>query len=98
MDEKGNRIIQLQDEDGNDVDFEHLMTLEHEGSHYIVLEAAQDMEDCMEGEALILKIVQDEAGEDIYVTIENEKELKSVFDMCMTVLDEQEDEKADGED
>ena len=92
MEENESQIIQLQDEGGNDVDFVHLMTLEHAGSHYVVLEAVQDTEDCLEGEALILKIVRDESGEDRYVTIENECELKAVFDKCMAVLEEQEDD------
>ena len=82
MDEQFSNVIELQDENGNDVPFEHLMTLEHEGSYYVVLEAVQDMDDCMEGEALILKIVQDENGEDVYATIEDEKELQAVFDKC----------------
>ena len=99
MDE--NHLVQLQDEAGNDVNFEHLMTIEHEGSYYVVLEAAEDMEDCMEGEAIILKIVQDEAGEDVYATVEDEDELKAVFDKCVAALEEEASEaggEEDGED
>ncbi len=94
MDEQ-NHIIQLQDEEGNDVDFEHLMTIEHEGSYYIVLEATQDMEDCMEGEAIILKIVKDESGEDVYATIEDEAELQAVFDKCIAAMEEEDALEAD---
>ena len=45
----------LQDEDGKDVPFEHLMTLEYKGASYILLEAQEDMEDCLQGESIILK-------------------------------------------
>lgn len=93
MDEQEN-IVQLQDENGNDVAFEHLMTLQHEGSYYVLLEAVQDLEDCMEGEAVILKILQDEDGEDMYVTIEDEAELQAVFDKCVALLEEQENQEA----
>lgn len=87
-------LIQLQDENGNDVNFEHLMTMEHEGSYYVVLEATEDTDDCKEGEAIILKIIQDDKnGEDIYVTIEDEAEFNAVFDKCMAAMDE-EDEAA----
>lgn len=87
-------LIQLQDENGNDVNFEHLMTMEHEGSYYVVLEATEDTDDCKEGEAIILKIIQDDkSGEDIYVTIEDEAEFNAVFDKCMAAMDE-EDEAA----
>ena len=47
-------IVTLQDEDGNDITFDHLMTLEFEGASYILLEAQQDMQ----GIILILVIVQ----------------------------------------
>lgn len=87
-------LIQLRDENGNEVNFEHLMTMEHEGSYYVVLEATEDTDDCKEGEAIILKIIQDdESGEDIYVTIEDEAEFNAVFDKCMAAMDE-EDEAA----
>ena len=89
MTEKNSNIIDLLDEDGNDIPFEHLMTLEHEGSYYVVLEAVQDLEDCMEGEAIILKIAQDENGEDIYESIEDEAELQAVFEKCVAAIEEQ---------
>ena len=98
MDEQNPNIIELQDENGNDVPFEHLMTLEHEGSYYVVLEAVEDMEDCMEGEAIILKIVQDENGDDVYATIEDEKELQVVFDKCVAAMEEQDAEDGEDED
>ncbi len=90
--EEQNNIIQLQDEDGNDVNFQHLMTIEHEGGYYIVLEAVEDMEDCMEGEAIILKIIKDEDGQDMYATIDDEAELQAVFDKCVAALEEAEDD------
>ena len=40
--EENNNLVQLQDENGNDLNFEHLMTLEHEGSYYVLLEATED--------------------------------------------------------
>lgn len=91
MDEQNESLVILQDEQGNDVEFEHLMTVEHEGSYYIVLEAVQDMDDCMEGEAVILKIEQDDEGQDIYVTIDDEEELKTVFEKCVAAMEEQEE-------
>lgn len=92
--EEDRNLIQLQDEDGNDVSFEHLMTVEYEGSYYIVLEATEDMDDCQEGEAIILKIVRDEeSGEDVYATIEDEAEFNAVLEKCMAEMEE-EDEAA----
>jgi len=98
MEQDQAEIIQLQDEQGNDVDFEHLMTLEYQGSYYVVLEAVQDMEDCMQGESIILKIVQDEDGQDTYVTIEDEHELQAVLNKCLAVMEEEDQEDGEDED
>lgn len=92
--EENSNLIQLQDENGKDVNFEHLMTVEHEGSYYVVLEAAEDTDDCKEGEAIILKIIRDEdSGDDVYATIEDEAEFNAVFDRVMQIMEE-EDEAA----
>ena len=40
--EENSNLVQLQDENGNDVNFEHLMTVEHEGSYYVVLGEDQE--------------------------------------------------------
>lgn len=88
-------MVQLQDENGKDLNFVHLLTVEHEGSYYIVLEAAEDMDDCKEGEAIILKIIRDEqSGEDVYATIEDENEFNTVFEKCMAAMEEEDDEAA----
>lgn len=92
--EDNSNLIQLQDENGKDINFEHLMTVEHEGSYYVVLEAAEDTDDCKEGEAIILKIIRDEdSGDDVYATIEDEAEFNAVFDRVMEIMEE-EDEAA----
>ena len=91
-------IVTLQDEDGNDITFDHLMTLEFEGASYILLEAQQDMEDCLQGESILLKIEQDENGDDIYATIEDEAEYQEVMQKCLDELDEEEPEDEDDDD
>ena len=96
--EEEDRIVILQDEDGNDVPFEHIKTLTHKGSAYILLEAQQDMEDCLQGESIILKIEQDENGDDIYATIEDEAEYQEVMQKCLDELDEEEPEDEDDDD
>ena len=90
--EENNNLVQLQDENGNDVNFEHLMTVEYEGSYYVVLEATEDTDDCKEGEAIILKIIRD-GDEDVYATIEDEAEFNAVFDRVVEIMEE-EDEAA----
>lgn len=88
--EDNSNLVQLQDENGKDVNFEHLMTVEYEGSYYVVLEATEDTDDCKEGEAIILKIIRDEeSDEDVYATIEDEAEFNAVFDRVMEIMEEE---------
>ena len=90
--EENNNIVQLQDENGNDVNFEHLMTVQHNDNYYVLLEATEDMDDCQQGEAIILKIIRDdESGEDVYATIEDEDELNTVFEKCMAIMEEEDE-------
>jgi len=90
-----NNIIELVDENGEAVEFEHLMTLEHEGAYYIVLmapeaeEGAEPSED--EGEVLILKMEKDDEGEDCYVTIDDDDVAQAVFDKFVAALEEEDD-------
>ena len=82
--QENDNLVQLQDENGKVVHFEHLMTIE----------ATEDTDDCKEGEAIFLKIIRDEeSDEDVYATIEDEAEFNAVFDKCMAAMEE-EDEAA----
>ena len=85
-------IVQLVDEDGNEVDFEHLMTLEHEGKAYICLVPVEPMEDVAEDELVILRIETDGEGNDIYTTIEDDAELDAVFEKYLEIAEADEEE------
>jgi uncharacterized protein YrzB (UPF0473 family) len=97
-DEEDDGLVILQDENGEDVPFEHLLTLDVNGKTYIVLEATRDMEDCLQGESILLRIDQDENGDDLYVTIEDEQEYATVFERCMQAMDEEDEDEEDGGD
>ena len=71
LEDNDDHMVVLQDENGRDITFDHLMTLEYNGASYILLEAQQDMEDCLQGESIILKIEQDANGDDLYATVED---------------------------
>lgn len=80
-------IVELVDEDGNAVRFEHLMTLEHEGKAYICLAPVDPMEDVEEDEMVILRIESDADGNDVYATIESEAELDAVFEKYLEIAE-----------
>ena len=57
-------LIELVDENGETTVFEHLATLEYDGESYLALCDPESEEDNLE--VFILKIEQDENGEDVY--------------------------------
>ena len=80
-------IVELVDEDGQAVRFEHLMTLEHEGKPYICLVPLDPMEDVGEDELVILRIETDDEGNDVYATVEDEAELDAVFEKYLEIAE-----------
>lgn len=88
MNEQLPNLIELIDENDETITFEHIMTLDYDGSEYVVLApvnegafSTQDEED----EVVILRVEQDENGDDYYTGIEDESELDEVFSAVMEV-------------
>lgn len=72
-------IINLFDEDGKEIPFEHLDTFELNSNLYIVLlEVLPDGKE--NDEVVIFKIEEDDNGDENLVVIENENELESAFE------------------
>ena len=79
--EELDNIVVLNDEDGNEVEFEFLDLIEYEGEEYVVLlPTDEDEEDS--GEVLILKL-EDTGSEDeeSYVSVEDDEVLNKVFEI-----------------
>lgn len=87
MDENNNvpeeeldNIIVLNDENGEEVQFEFLDLVELDGEEYVVLLPVEEAEDA--GEVVILKIEDtDSEDEESYVSVEDEETLNKVFEM-----------------
>ncbi len=86
-------IVELVDEDGNAVRFEHLMTLEHGGKPYICLVPLDEMEDVGEDELVILRIETDAEGNDVYATVDDDDELDAVFEKYLEIAEADDDEE-----
>ena len=80
-------LVELVDEEGNEVTFEHLMTLEHKGTSYICLVPAEPMEDVEEDELVIMRIETDDEGNDYYATIDSDEELEEVFNKYLEIAE-----------
>ncbi len=76
--ELDNTII-LNDENGDEVEFEFLDLIELEGESYVVLLPVEEEE---EGEVVILKVEDSESeDEESYVSVDDEETLTKVFEI-----------------
>ncbi len=78
--EELDNIIILNDEEGNEVEFEFLDLIEFEGEEYVVLLPVEETEDA--GEVVILKLEDTESeDEESYVSVDDEEVLNKVFEI-----------------
>lgn len=87
-DQYGSDFITIVDEDGTEYELEVLSTLEYNGETYMaVIPAASDGEP-EQLEVSILKSTEED-GEPMLTAIEDEEELKAVYDLIMDELYEE---------
>jgi len=79
-------IIVLIGEDGEEVEFEHLDTVELDGNEYVILLPLDEEENEEVDEVVILKVDHNEDGEDAFVTVDDEEELNKVFEEFKTTI------------
>ena len=82
LDEELDNIIILNDEDGNEVQFEFLDLIELDGEEYVVLLPVEDDEE-EDGEVVILKLedTDEDSEEESYISVEDETVLNKVFEI-----------------
>ncbi|MBQ3887303.1 MAG: DUF1292 domain-containing protein [Clostridia bacterium] len=76
-DDELDNIITLNDEDGNEVDFEFLDLIEYEGNDYVVLLPVEEDSD----EVVILQVEEVGEDEESYISIDNEEVMTAVFEI-----------------
>lgn len=82
QDEEIDNIVILNDEDGNEVEFEFLDLIEFEGEQYVVLLPTAETEEDDAGEVVILKLEDTESeDEESYVSVDDEETLNTVFEI-----------------
>ena len=92
-------VVELVDENGRKAEFEHLMTLEYEGSNYIVLYPLEEIEGVDEDEVMIMRVESD-GDEDTYFPVEDTEILEAVFSIFLETFedfDEDDDVEEDGD-
>ena len=89
--EYGNDVVTLIDEDGNEVEFEHIDTVEYEGVTYLAFIPAELSVE--EGaEVVILQVVTDENGEELLEGVEDDDIADAVFNIVMERAEAEDEE------
>ena len=89
-DQYGSDFITIADEDGTEFELEVLSTLEYNGESYMAVIPASDGSEDQQLEVSILKSIEEDC-EPILCAIEDEEELKAVYDLIMDQLYEDEE-------
>lgn len=102
MDEYGNDFITVVNDEGNEEEFEVLDRIEtDDGSHYIaMIPSFENEEDMLEdsGELIILKVTEEENGDNILEPIEDDDEfdeIAAIFEERLSEMFEFEDENTE---
>ena len=89
--EYGNDFVTLIDEDGNEVEFEHIDTVEYEGVTYLAFIPAElSVEE--DAEAVIMQVVTDENGEELLEGVEDDDIADAVFNIVMERAEAEDEE------
>lgn len=81
MEEELDNIIVLNDEEGQEVQFEFLDLIEYEDEEYVILLPIEETEEDA-GEVVILKVEDtDSEDEESYVSVDDQDTLNTVFEM-----------------
>lgn len=91
MDEDfGSSYITIEDEEGNEFELEQLAELEYEGRSYAAFLPA-DMDEDDPDYGYILLRIEEENGEEVFCSVDDEQELAAVYEAFMAQLFDDED-------
>lgn len=89
--EYGNDFVTLIDEDGNEVEFEHIDTVEYKGVTYLAFIPAElSVEE--DAEVVIMQVVTDENGEELLEGVEDDDIADAVFNIVMERAEAEDEE------
>ena len=91
--EFGSDFVTIVDDDGQEFELEVLDSMDYKGETFTAfLPANMDEEDPDYG-LIILRVVQDENGDELFESIDDDDELQDVYEHFMVILFDDEDEE-----
>ena len=90
--EYGNDFVTIIDDEGNEFELELLDTIDYNGESFAAfLPTAMDEDDPDYG-LIILSVVNDENGDELFESIDDDDKLQQVYEMFMTVFEAEDEE------
>ena len=91
--EYGGDYITIIDDDGQEFELEILDTMDYNNETYTAFLPADMDENDPDYGMIILRVVQDENGDDLYESIDDEAQLQDVYEHFMVLLFDDEDDE-----
>ncbi len=97
-DEFGSDFITIVDDNGEEFELEVIESMDYNGKTYMSFLPADMAEDDPDFGFILLRVVEDENGDEIFESIDDDAELRDVYERFMTLLYDDEDEDDESED
>ena len=89
----GSDFVTIIDDEGNEFELEVIESMDYNGRTYMAFLPADMSEDDPDYGFVLLRVVEDENGDEIFESIDDEDELQDVYERFMVLLyDDEEDE------
>lgn len=88
--EDEDEIITLTDDNGEDIDFYQVATLDYKEKWYTFLEPVELPSGMEPGDLIVFELGEDESGEDVFLPVEDETLLEELFAEFEKLLNEEE--------
>ena len=90
--EYGNDFVTIIDDEGNEFELELLDTIDYNGESFAAFLPTDMDEDDPDYGLIILSVVNDESGDELFESIDDDDKLQQVYEMFMTVFEAEDEE------
>lgn len=88
--EFGNDFMTIIDDDGNEFNLELLDTIDYNGETFSAFLPADMDEDDLDYGLILLSVTEDENGDELFESIDDEEKLEEVHNMFITIFEAEE--------
>ena len=90
-DEFGSDLVTIVDDEGNEFELEVIESMDYNGKSYMAFLPADMSEDDPDYGFILLRVVEDENGDEVFESIDDDDELDEEYEQFMRILFDDED-------